>query len=64
VDELINPITGFWDEELVRDTFHPLEAQKILEIPISPNLDDDFVAWHKTKTPIRSAYYTEWAHQY
>jgi hypothetical protein len=67
VDELINPFTGFWDEEIVRDTFHPLEAQKILEIPISSNLDADFVAWHKTKTHIfsvRSTYYTEWEHQY
>jgi hypothetical protein len=38
---LINPAIGLWDEELVRDTFHPLEAQKILEILISPNLEDD-----------------------
>jgi hypothetical protein len=67
IEELINPATGLWDEELVRDTFHPFEAQKILEIPISPNLEDDFVAWHKTKSytfSVRSAYYTEWEHQF
>jgi ribonuclease HI len=67
VEELINPTTGQWDEELIRDTFHPLEVQKILEIPISPNLEEDFVAWHKTRTyifSVRSAYYTEWEHQF
>jgi hypothetical protein len=41
VDELNDSFTGVWDEEIVKDTFHPLEAQKILEIPISPNLDDE-----------------------
>jgi hypothetical protein len=49
VDELINPTTGLWDEELIQDTFHPIEAQNILEIPKSPNLEEDFVAWHKKK---------------
>jgi hypothetical protein len=24
VDELINPITGLWDEDLIRETFHPV----------------------------------------
>jgi hypothetical protein len=36
-------------------------------IPLSSHLTDDFVAWHKTKNHIfsvRSAYYTEWDHQF
>jgi hypothetical protein len=46
VDELIDPTTRLWDEALIRENFHPLEVQQILQIPISPNLEEDFVAWH------------------
>jgi hypothetical protein len=49
VDELMYPITGLWNEILLHEIFNPLEVQKILQIPISPHLEDDFVACHKTK---------------
>jgi hypothetical protein len=65
VDELIDPATGQWDKIIL--TFYPLEVQHILQIPISSNLEEDFVAWHKTKSfsfSVRSAYYTKWTHQF
>jgi hypothetical protein len=65
VDELIDPATGQWNK--ITLTFNPLEVQHILQIPISSNLEEDFVAWHKTKSfsfSVRSAYYTKWTHQF
>jgi hypothetical protein len=67
VSDLIDPISGEWDESLIRDISNPLEAHKLLEIPLSQNLEEDFVAWHKTKSftfSVRCAYYSEWEHQY
>jgi hypothetical protein len=63
VSELIDPILGERDEAIIQDIFNPLDAQKVLEIPLSQNLEEDFVAWHKTKSftySVRSAYYLEW----
>ena len=45
VNELINPVTGEWDEQLVRETFWPEDANEILRIPIAENLDD-WPAWY------------------
>jgi hypothetical protein len=44
VDELINPDTMQWDEVLLNDTFHPFDVARILWIPLSMNMDEDFVA--------------------
>jgi hypothetical protein len=67
VSELIDTILGEWDEAIIWDIFNPLDAQKVLEIPPSQNLEEDFVAWHETKSfifSVWSAYYLEWEHQY
>jgi hypothetical protein len=67
VDELIDPTTGQWDVQTLTDTFNPIEVQWILQIPVSQNLEEDFVAWHKTRSfsfTVRSAYYSEWEHQF
>jgi ribonuclease HI len=67
VDELISPVTGTWDEELIRENLLQIDAERILKIPLSEHLTDDFVAWHNTKShsfTVRSAYYTEWNHQF
>lgn len=45
VSELISPITGTWDEELIHEVFWPEDAQHILTIPIKLGYDD-MVAWH------------------
>jgi hypothetical protein len=50
VDELIDPITLQRDEEIIRDMFNPLEVSRILRIPPSENMNEDFVAWHMTKS--------------
>jgi hypothetical protein len=67
VDQLIDPTTNLWDEELVRMLFLHIDAERILRIPLSSQLDDDFVAWHHTKNyifSVKSAYYIEWDHQF
>ena len=45
VSELISPLTGKWDEELVRDTFCEEDTKHILSIPLREGVDD-FTAWH------------------
>lgn len=45
VSELINPVTGKWDEELVQSTFHQDDVAVILSVSVSPNREDR-VAWH------------------
>lgn len=67
VDELINPDTGVWDEEMIKDVFFPVDVENILRIPLSDFLTEDFVAWNMTRTSlfsVRSAYYTKWDHQF
>jgi hypothetical protein len=45
VVDLISPITGTWDEQLVVDTFSEAEAKMVLSMPVSDSVDD-FIAWH------------------
>jgi hypothetical protein len=53
VNELINPTTGNWDEELIRSIFNPLDAKRILQIPLNLGaFDDFFLSCHGTKTGI------------
>ena len=59
VSDLINPITGIWDEELVRDVFWPEDAGLILSIPLIPGYED-FLAWHydpRGVFSVKSAYH-------
>lgn len=58
VEELINPILGEWDEQLVRDTFWQQDADVILNLPISEG-ESDWMAWHYDKAgkfSVKSAY--------
>jgi hypothetical protein len=67
VNELIDPITNMWDIDLVNQTFWPVDARRILAIPLSQHMMEDFVSWHFTKTGIfsvRSAYFVEWESQF
>ena len=67
VHELIDPVTGLWDEELIHANFWDIDAERILQIPL-PRLDtSDFVAWHYNKNgmfSVKSAYHIEWESQY
>ena len=40
MDELINPVIGGWDVQLVHDTFWPEDANEILRIPIDDRMED------------------------
>jgi ribonuclease HI len=58
VEELINPITGSWDEKLVKETFWEEDATIILAIPIFEGRENN-LAWHYDKKglfSVRSAY--------
>jgi len=58
VEELINPVTEDWDEQLVRDTFYEEDANIILSLPISVETED-FLSWHPDpngKFSVKSAY--------
>ena len=45
VIELIDPVMGRWDDEVVRQTFWPLDVKRILSTLVHPNLDN-IMAWH------------------
>jgi hypothetical protein len=45
VADLISPITGTWDEQLVVDTFSESKARMILSMLVSDTVED-FIAWH------------------
>jgi hypothetical protein len=45
VSELINPVTGQWNHQLVLDTFSSEEARLILNLPLRDGAVD-FLAWH------------------
>lgn len=65
VEELINPITEWWDEELIRDVFWPEDVEIILATPVHVNLED-VVAWHyhcKGTFSVRSAYRVQRDHE-
>jgi len=58
VNDLMDPVTGTWDAELVRDTFWDDDAELILSLPVHEGMDD-ILAWHYNKNGIftvKSAY--------
>jgi ribonuclease HI len=59
VSDLIDPVTGTWDEVLVRDIFWEMDAKLILSIPVRME-QEDFLAWHKENKgvfTVKSAYH-------
>ncbi|KAK1607238.1 hypothetical protein QYE76_030911 [Lolium multiflorum] len=58
VVDLINSVTGEWDEGIINDNFHPEDAKSILSISIGENIEDK-LAWHfdpKGLFSVKSAY--------
>ena len=67
VSDLIYPISGDWDEQIISDNFWGTDADRILQVPLSHHVLDDAVAWHFTKNGVynvRSGYYREWEDQF
>lgn len=59
VSELINHATSSWNEQLVRSTFIPIDAEAILQIPLCTRQIEDFWAWSEDRRGIfsvRTAY--------
>jgi len=66
VDELINPVIGSWDIDLIRSLFWPVDVQRILQIPIHIGRDD-VVAWNHSRNglfSVKSAYHCQWVHKF
>jgi hypothetical protein len=58
VDELIDPVTGDWDVQMIKDLFWEDDQQVILAIPIFDGREN-ILAWHfdkHGKFSVRSAY--------
>ena len=67
VVELIDPITGKWDEDLLHVLFCPIDVHRILQIPLNNNGFADFIAWNHTKHGrymVRSGYHLQWRYQF
>jgi hypothetical protein len=63
VSELIDPVTGAWDEELLRSLFFEVDVRRILEIPLHNQGFDDFIAWaynNHGRYTVRSCYHLQW----
>jgi len=61
VNDLIDPVQGVWDEDLVVDTFGEDDAAVILSLPIHIDMDD-VPAWHfdhKGVFSVKSAYWLQ-----
>lgn len=59
VEELIEPETGSWDVQLVRDVFWEEDAKYILATPTNPGYEDS-LAWHFDRRgvfSVKSAYH-------
>ena len=66
VNELINPVDGSWDEDLINSLLWPTDVHCILQIPISPGRED-VVAWHHNRNglfTVRSAYHSQWEYKF
>jgi len=59
VSELINPVSGDWDTQLIHEVFWEEDWNRILSIPIKPGMED-ILAWHFDKKgvfSVKSAYH-------
>ena len=66
VDELINLINGWWDEELIRSLLWSMDVHRILQIPIAPGWED-LIAWHFHRNglfSVKSVYHCQWSHSF
>lgn len=60
VADLIDPISGRWDVEMLHNTFWEVDKYRILAIPLGSNTADDKLVWHYSndgKFSVRSCYH-------
>jgi hypothetical protein len=62
VADLINPASGDWDEELVRDCLWNVDVVHVLKMPIRGNLDDCW-AWRLDQKGLFSVKSAYWLHR-
>lgn len=63
---LIDPATGRWKEETVRECFDNGDAGKVLGIPLFPSLPPDRLTWSESPSgffTVKSAYHLNRAEQ-
>ncbi|GAU17808.1 hypothetical protein TSUD_171970 [Trifolium subterraneum] len=48
VRDLIDPSSHNWNPQIIKQNFIPIEANQILQIPLSYNLEEDVVCWQGT----------------
>lgn len=63
VNDLVNPMTGAWDDDLIKTIFNPVDARRILQISLNYGAFEDFIAWnpdHKGYFLVRSVYRVHW----
>jgi len=66
VDEIISPLDGHWDLQIICSLFWPTDVHRILQIPIR-NGREDVVAWlHNWNGlfTVKSAYHCQWNQRY
>jgi len=59
VEELLEPETGSWDVQLVKDVFWEEDVKYILATPTNPG-HEDYLAWHFDRRgvfSVKSAYH-------
>ena len=67
VSELINPIKGYSDEQLLNTIFNSVDVSRIMQIPLNNQGFDDFIAWNFSKHgkyTVRPGYHLQWRHQF
>lgn len=60
VANILNPLNGTWSEGVVRELFSPTDAEIILQIPDSLQLNEDRLIWNKSELgsfSVKSAYF-------
>jgi hypothetical protein len=60
VSDLINDNNGEWNTQIISQTFYPMEAAQICDIPLTNTQQEDFRCWIGTKDgfySVKSGYY-------
>jgi hypothetical protein len=62
VSDLISPVDGLWDVQLLGNLFNNVDIGRILQIPLNDHGFEDFISWSMTshgRYTVRSGYYLQ-----